>query len=52
MYKLVFGPKAFVVVSDPVVVRHILKVKRRNSGTPQTSYSGQCAPLLRLHALL
>jgi hypothetical protein len=26
VYKLVFGPKAFVVVSDPVVVRHILKV--------------------------
>ncbi|GBF92821.1 cytochrome P450 chloroplastic [Raphidocelis subcapitata] len=25
VYKLVFGPKAFVVVSDPVVVRHILK---------------------------
>lgn len=27
MYKLEFGPKAFVVVSDPVVVRHILKVQ-------------------------
>lgn len=25
VYKLVFGPKAFVVVSDPVVVRHLLK---------------------------
>ncbi|GLC58319.1 hypothetical protein PLESTB_001346100 [Pleodorina starrii] len=25
VYKLVFGPKAFIVVSDPVVVRHILK---------------------------
>ena len=26
VYKLVFGPKAFIVVSDPVVVRHLLKV--------------------------
>ena len=26
MYKLAFGPKAFIVVSDPVVVRHLLKV--------------------------
>lgn len=26
VYKLAFGPKAFVVVSDPVVVRHLLKV--------------------------
>jgi len=26
VYKLAFGPKAFIVVSDPVVVRHILKV--------------------------
>ncbi|GFR39889.1 hypothetical protein Agub_g393 [Astrephomene gubernaculifera] len=25
VFKLVFGPKAFIVVSDPVVVRHILK---------------------------
>lgn len=25
VYKLVFGPKAFIVVSDPVVVKHILK---------------------------
>eukprot|EP00983_Pelagomonas_calceolata_P128983 1161565-Pelagomonas_calceolata.AAC.9 len=25
VYKLAFGPKAFIVVSDPVVVRHILK---------------------------
>lgn len=25
VYKLAFGPKAFVVVSDPVVVRHLLK---------------------------
>ncbi|GIL44064.1 hypothetical protein Vafri_1625 [Volvox africanus] len=25
VYKLVFGPKAFIVVSDPVVVRHLLK---------------------------
>ena len=28
VYKLAFGPKAFIVVSDPVVVRHLLKVKR------------------------
>ena len=27
MYKLAFGPKAFIVVSDPVVVRHLLKVR-------------------------
>lgn len=26
VYKLAFGPKAFIVVSDPVVVRHLLKV--------------------------
>jgi hypothetical protein len=32
VYKLVFGPKAFVVVSDPVVVRHILKVGRGGGG--------------------
>ncbi|GAB2231627.1 hypothetical protein Droror1_Dr00010636 [Drosera rotundifolia] len=25
VYKLAFGPKAFVVVSDPIVARHILK---------------------------
>lgn len=25
MYKLAFGPKAFVVVSDPIVARHILR---------------------------
>ncbi|EIE26006.1 cytochrome P450 [Coccomyxa subellipsoidea C-169] len=25
VYKLAFGPKAFIVVSDPVVVRHLLK---------------------------
>lgn len=25
VFKLVFGPKAFIVVSDPVVVRHLLK---------------------------
>lgn len=27
VYKLEFGPKAFIVVSDPVVVKHILKVQ-------------------------
>ena len=27
VYKLAFGPKAFIVVSDPVVVRHLLKVR-------------------------
>jgi hypothetical protein len=26
VYKLEFGPKAFIVVSDPVVVRYLLKV--------------------------
>ncbi|GMY09502.1 cytochrome P450 97B1, chloroplastic-like [Fagus crenata] len=25
VYKLAFGPKAFVVVSDPIVSRHILR---------------------------
>ncbi|KAG2495589.1 hypothetical protein HYH03_006189 [Edaphochlamys debaryana] len=25
VYKLAFGPKAFIVISDPVVVRHIMK---------------------------
>lgn len=25
VYKLMFGPKAFIIVSDPVVARHILK---------------------------
>lgn len=25
VYKLAFGPKAFVVVSDPVVARHVLR---------------------------
>jgi hypothetical protein len=28
VYKLEFGPKAFIVVSDPVVVRYLLKVRR------------------------
>ena len=27
VFKLEFGPKAFIVVSDPVVVRHLLKVR-------------------------
>ncbi len=27
VYKLAFGPKAFIVVSDPVVVRHLLKAR-------------------------
>ena len=31
VYKLAFGPKAFIVVSDPVVVRHLLKARRRAS---------------------
>ena len=30
VFKLVFGPKAFVVVSDPVVARHLLKVRWGN----------------------
>ena len=29
VFKLAFGPKAFIVVSDPVVVRHLLKARRR-----------------------
>lgn len=27
MFKLAFGPKAFIVISDPVVVRHLLKAR-------------------------
>ena len=27
IYKLAFGPKSFIVVSDPVMVKHILKVR-------------------------
>ena len=27
VYKLAFGPKSFIVVSDPVMVKHILKVR-------------------------
>ncbi|KAK9834172.1 hypothetical protein WJX81_005149 [Elliptochloris bilobata] len=30
VYKLAFGPKAFIVVSDPVVVRHLLKENAGN----------------------
>ena len=30
VYKLAFGPKAFVVVSDPIVARHILREKKLN----------------------
>jgi len=30
VYKLEFGPKAFIVISDPVVVRHILKDNAMN----------------------
>lgn len=29
MFKLEFGPKAFIVISDPVVVRHLLKASLR-----------------------
>eukprot|EP00955_Chlamydomonas_euryale_P078179 363097-Chlamydomonas_euryale.AAC.3 len=28
VYKLQIGPKAFIVVSDPVVARHLLRVRR------------------------
>eukprot|EP00798_Chlamydomonas_sp_ICE-L_P024654 gene24654-10279_t len=30
VFKLAFGPKAFIVVSDPVVVRHLLKENAMN----------------------
>ena len=30
VFKLVFGPKAFIVVSDPVVVRHLLRENAMN----------------------
>ena len=33
VYKLAFGPKAFIVVSDPVVVRHLLKVSTAGRGS-------------------
>lgn len=29
VYKLAFGPKSFIVVSDPVMVKHILKVSNQ-----------------------
>lgn len=32
VYKLEFGPKAFIVVSDPVVVRYLLKVRGQEHG--------------------
>lgn len=32
VYKLEFGPKAFIVVSDPVVVRYLLKVRGSQGG--------------------
>lgn len=32
VYKLAFGPKAFVIVSDPVVVRHLLRDNAFNYG--------------------
>lgn len=25
VYKLAFGPKAFVVISDPIIARHVLR---------------------------
>jgi hypothetical protein len=31
VYKLAFGPKSFIVVSDPVMVKHILKVRSKPS---------------------
>lgn len=30
VYKLVFGPKAFIVISDPVVVKHLLRDNAMN----------------------
>ena len=44
VYKLAFGPKAFIVVSDPVVVRHLLKVRRKNhaSAYDQQSLGNGC----------
>jgi hypothetical protein len=35
VYKLVFGPKAFIVISDPVVVRHLLKARSEAPRVPQ-----------------
>ena len=34
VYKLAFGPKAFIVVSDPVVVRHLLRVRSEELTLP------------------
>ena len=39
VFKLAFGPKAFIVVSDPVVVRHLLKV-RGGPGVDATEEEG------------
>lgn len=48
MFKLEFGPKAFIVVSDPVVVRHLLRVR---TGRARASGRTRATPRL-LHLLL
>ena len=53
VYKLAFGPKAFIVVSDPVVVRHLLKVNliySRDAAPPLVLYM-QCEVSLMRSAL-
>jgi len=42
VYKLAFGPKAFIVVSDPVVVRHLLKARHLRCLCDSASH-GCCA---------
>ena len=46
VYKLAFGPKAFIVLSDPVVVRHILKVRsvHKLAASP-SEHAGGCSRL-------
>jgi hypothetical protein len=41
VFKLEFGPKAFIVVSDPTVVRHLLKVRCGDLGA---SLGRPCRP--------
>ena len=46
VYKLAFGPKAFIVLSDPVVVRHILKVRKvRKLAASVSEHAGGCSQL-------
>jgi hypothetical protein len=43
VFKLEFGPKAFIVVSDPVVVRHLLKDNAFNYDKGEARRQGRCS---------